>query len=547
MSSESESASSAPNPSPAGANPGNPQASPPAATPAAGEFPRPTPRIKIGSERPRSAMYQPTKPAEASATATAEAPAASTAPAASQPEAPAPEAAAAAVAAPSAPAPSAPGKPHRQDGQRRENRKPQEIPMAPSSVPKPNLREKLSAELEAELAEALGEKSLDEIIAGESRGVAIGESLLPETKVRGLVTKVHRDSVFMDLGGSNQGLISLRQFGEKPPVEGDYVEVIVDNFNEAEGFYQLHKPGGAVASADWSQVSEGLVVEARVTAANKGGVECSVGALRGFIPASQVSLYRVENLEELIGQKFNCLITEANPDKRNLVLSRRAVLEKEKEEGRIQTMKDLAPGQIREGTVRSLRDFGAFVDIGGVDGLLHVSQLSWARIKHPSDLLAEGQKIQVKIQKIDPDTQKISLTMRELFESPWSKIEQKFNVGGIVSGKVSKIMQFGAFVELEPGVEGMVHISELAHHRVFRVSDVVKEGQAVDVKVLQIDRDKQRISLSLKATLAKPMSAKQEEPEPEVEETPLPIPKSNKPLKGGLGKASGGESVGLTW
>jgi len=495
-------------------------------------------------------MYQPTKPAEDSTTATAEAPAPSPVPAAAtQAEAPAVEAAPASAAAPSAPAPasSAPSKPHRQDGQRRENRKPQEILTAPSSVPKPNLREKLSAELEAELAEALGEKSLDEIIASESRGVAIGESLLPETKVRGLVTKVHRDSVFMDLGGSNQGLISLRQFGEKPPAEGEYVEVIVDNFNEAEGYYQLHKPGGAVASADWSQVSEGLVVEARVTAANKGGVECTVGALRAFIPASQVSLYRVENLEELIGQKFNCLITEANPDKRNLVLSRRAVLEKEKEEGRIQTMKDLAPGQVREGIVRSLRDFGAFVDIGGVDGLLHVGQLSWARINHPSDLLTVGQKIQVKVQKIDPDTQKISLTMRELFESPWSKIEERFSVGGIVSGKVSKIMQFGAFVELEPGVEGMVHISELAHHRVFRVSDVVKEGQAVDVKVLQIDRDKQRISLSLKATLAKPMSAKQEAPEPEVEEAPLPLPKSNKPLKGGLGKASGGESVGLTW
>ncbi len=208
---------------------------------------------------------------------------------------------------------------------------------------------------------------------------------------------------------------------------------------------------------------------------------------------------------------------------------------------------ELAEGQIREGVVRSLQPFGAFVDLGGVDGLLHVSQLSWQRVKHPGDVLQLGQTVKVLVRKIDPDTHKISLALRDLSENPWTKVTANYPVGTTQRGTVSKIMEFGAFVQLELGVEGLVHISELAHQRVWRVSDVVKEGDVVDVKVQSVDADQQRISLSMKALAARPMPVKKEELE-EEEAPPAPVvSKRKEPLKGGLGKSSGGDRFGLKW
>jgi small subunit ribosomal protein S1 len=211
-------------------------------------------------------------------------------------------------------------------------------------------------------------------------------------------------------------------------------------------------------------------------------------------------------------------------------------------------MSELAEGQVRAGTVRSLQDYGAFIDLGGVDGLLHVSQLSWQRVKHPNEVLQVGQAIKVKIRKIDTETGKISLAFRDLSENPWTSAPQKYPATSIHDGTVSKIMDFGAFVELEPGVEGLVHISELSHGRVFRVRDIVSEGQQVEVKVLSIDPEQQRISLSMKALQSKPEAKKAEAETPEKDEPPPPpLPKPKGPLKGGLGRNSGGEQFGLKW
>ncbi len=242
-----------------------------------------------------------------------------------------------------------------------------------------------------------------------------------------------------------------------------------------------------------------MVVEARVTGHNKGGLECEVSSLRAFIPASQISLYRVEDLSQFVGQKFNCVVTQADPAKRNLVLSRRGILEREKAEAKANLMSQLEVGQVREGVVRSLQEFGAFVDLGGVDGLIHISQLSWDRLRHASEALELGQKVRVKVQKIDPATGKISLAFRDLAENPWSHAAQKYTARSRVEGTVSRLMEFGAFVRLEPGIEGLIHISELAHKRVWRASDIVQEGQQVEVLVLSCDAEHQRISLSLKA------------------------------------------------
>ncbi len=273
--------------------------------------------------------------------------------------------------------------------------------------------------------------------------------------------------------------------------------------------------------------------------------------MRGFIPASQVALYRVDDLSQFVGEKWECVVTEAKPEKRNLVLSRRAYLEREKEASREQMLAELAVGQTREGVVRSLQPFGAFVDLGGVDGLLHVSQISWTRVNHPNEVLQVGQHLQVRVLKIDPETHKIALGCKDLHDNPWTQATSKFPVRSTVHGRVTKLMDFGAFVEIEPGVEGLVHISELDHKRVFRVNDVISVGQEVDAQVLSVDVEQRRISLSIKALKAFAASAKVAEPEieapPETAVQCAAREQANAKLKGGRSKSSGGEQFGLKW
>ncbi|MEX2560427.1 MAG: S1 RNA-binding domain-containing protein, partial [Pirellulales bacterium] len=393
-----------------------------------------------------------------------------------------------------------------------------------------------------EVAAALGGLSLDEVL--DPAAAPAAKDYQPEEHAQARVVSVHRDNVFVTLGGRDQGLLSLRQFAE-PPQPGAIVEVVVGRFDPEEGLYQLTLPGAAADVGDWSDVSEGMLVEARITGHNKGGLECEVNRLRGFIPISQVSMYRVDDLAQFVGEKMICVVTEANAEKRNLVLSRRAAVERDRAEAKTRLMSELAEGQIREGVVRSLRDYGAFVDLGGVDGLLHVSQLAWQRVKHPSEVLQLGQTINVKVKKIDTETGKISLALRDLTENPWTTAAQRYPVTSTVTGTVTKIMDFGAFVELEPGIEGLVHISELAHGRVWRAGDVVKEGQEVEAKVLSVDVEQQRIGLSMKALMARAEPAKKPEPEVEEPAAASPQPKRQVPLKGGTGRASGGDQFGL--
>jgi small subunit ribosomal protein S1 len=412
----------------------------------------------------------------------------------------------------------------------------------------PRLNEELDAEVEAALAGV----SIADIVARDTaaRGETpqTGDELEPDTRRRGIVLRVHREDVFFSLGARHEGVSPLKQF-QKPPEPGDQMDVIVARFNADEGLYEVHVPGVAATVGDWSDIADGAMVEARITGSNTGGLECQVNHIRGFIPASQISVYRVENFGEYVGQKLLCVVTEANPQRNNLVLSHRAVLEREKEAARQGLLEQLEPGQTLEGTVRSLRDFGAFVDLGGIDGLIHISKLSWDRVNHPNEVLQEGQRVQVKIEKIDRQSGKIGLSYRDLLEHPWEGIEQKFPVGTATDGVVTRIAQFGAFVKLAPGIEGLVHVSELAHHRVVNVGSLVKEGQTVQVKVLSVDREAQRIGLSMKALQQAPQPASAKKAE-EAEDEPLresAVPKRKGPLKGGLGRSAGGEQFGLNW
>lgn len=413
-------------------------------------------------------------------------------------------------------------------------------------VPVPSRRDRISADLEAEIDAALDGVSLDELLTGRSNR-DVGQPLELESRHRAAVVGTHGDSVFFSLDGRNEGAAPLRQFAE-PPQPGTMVDVIVTGFHAEDGLYELSVPGASVSVGDWGDLAEGVLVEARVTGSNAGGLECMVNQIRGFIPASQVAMYRVENFAEFVDQKLLCVVTECNPERRNLVLSRRGVLEREKEEARQSLLRELEVGQVREGVVRSVRDFGAFVDLGGVDGLVHVSQLSWERVNHPSEVLQEGQRIRVRVEKVDPQSGKISLSYRDLLENPWNTVEQRFPAGSIMPGTISRIAKFGAFVKLAPGIEGLIHISELAHHRVVKVENVVQEGQEVEVKIISVDAEKQRIALSLKAALAAP-EQEPEEPESEPEELPRKpvVAKHKSPLKGGTDRATGGEQFGLKW
>lgn len=413
----------------------------------------------------------------------------------------------------------------------------------------PSLRGKLSDDLQAELDAELAAADVEAMLSGSAGMPDRKEPLTDGARVSGQILKIHQDSVFIALGGPDEGVVPFEQFADTEPVCGTSVEVLVRGVNREDGLYMCSLPGAAIDVADWSDLDEGSVVEAVVTGHNTGGLECKVGSVPGFIPISQIAEYRVEDASEFVDQKFVCVVTEANERRGNLVLSRRAILEREREQKRAEQLATIEPGDTMEGVVRSIKDFGAFVDLGALDGLIHVSKLSWDRVKHPSDVLEVGQKVQVKLDTVDKETGKIGLSYRDLLENPWDTAESEFEIGSVQKGKVTRIAAFGCFVRLGPGIEGLVHISELAHHRVSKVDSFVSEGQEVDVKVLSFDRDSQKIGLSIKAAqqiaddASKPKVQEVEEPQREVAIKPL----HDGPLKGGNNRDTGGERFGLRW
>jgi ribosomal protein S1 len=405
-----------------------------------------------------------------------------------------------------------------------------------------------SDDIDAEIEAALGDLSMDDVV---EKTEASKTEIEPNTRVKAAVTKVHDDNVFVKLSGQYEGVATLHHF-KAAPKEGDLVEVIVRGLNKEDGLYELAVPGASIGIKDWDDITEGAVVDAMVTGSNTGGLEVSVNSIRGFIPASQIDRFRVEDFSQFVNQKLTCVVVEVNPDKQKLVLSRRAILDRENEEKRVELLKELEAGQLRDGVVTKLMDFGAFVDLGGVEGLVHISKISWSRVKHPSEVLKVGENVRVKVEKIDADSNRISLSHRDTLEDPWKGIVSEFAVNDIVKGTVTKIADFGAFVKIAPGIEGLVHISELAYQRVAKVDQVVSEGQEIEVKIQSIDTEAQKISLSHKACLAPPapkQSASGKSKGPEVEEPAreLAVPSRSEPLKGGTDRKSGGEDIGLKW
>ncbi len=418
-----------------------------------------------------------------------------------------------------------------------------------SKISVPNVRQALPDDVQAEFESLLGDDDFDGMMAGPAAESVKKNPIEDGARVHGVVLKIHADDVFISLGGPDEGVVPFEQFKEEPAI-GAAVEVIVRGLNREDGLFSLSLPGGTVEANDWEDLDEGTVVEATVTGTNTGGLECKVGGVKGFIPISQITEYRIEDTSEFVDKKLLCVVTESNARRGNLVLSHRAILERERAEKRQEQLEKIQVGDEAEGTVRSIKDFGAFVDLGGLDGLIHISKLSWERVKHPSEVLEEGQKVRVKIDKIDESTGKISLSYRDLLENPWSAAESDFAVGSIHRGTVTRTATFGCFVRLAPGVEGLVHVSELAHHRVSKVDAFVQQGSEVEVKVLSFDRDSQKIALSIKAAQQNAAAVEAPAQQEEIEEPPREVAvkaQHDGPLRGGNNRDTGGAQFGLRW
>lgn len=349
----------------------------------------------------------------------------------------------------------------------------------------------------------------------EENGISSDYSILDvkeDTIVEGTVVKVDDSEVLVSIGYKSDGAISLDELSNKPfespgevVKEGDKINVYVIKLEDKEGNVVLSKKK-ADAINEWHHIEEAFEnredVEGTVIEVVKGGVLADIGGVVGFIPASHMDLRFVPDLGVYLNQQMKLRIIEVESDKKRVVLSRKLILEEERETMKEETWANLEEGQVIHGTVRRLTDFGAFVDIGGVDGLIHISDLAWHKVRHPKDIVAEDQQVDVLVLKLDRDRERISLGLKQVMSNPWEDADEKYKSGSIIEGRVAKLVSFGAFIEIEPGIEGLVHISQIAHEHVNEPSDVLKVGDIVNVKILDVNIKDRRMSLSIKETLS---------------------------------------------
>jgi small subunit ribosomal protein S1 len=325
--------------------------------------------------------------------------------------------------------------------------------------------------------------------------------------VSGIVVRVDKDEVLVDIGYKSEGVIPVSELSIRRSVDpadevnlGDQVDALVLTKEDAEGRLILSKKRARFELA-WKKIEaaaeSGEPVEGTVIEVVKGGLILDLG-VRGFLPASLVDIRRVQDLDEFLGKTLRSKVIELNRSRNNVVLSRRAVLEEERKDARQAILDRLSPGDIVTGTISNIVDFGAFVDLDGIDGLIHISELSWSHVNHPSEVLDIGQEVEVKVLDIDRDRQRISLGLKQTQSDPWQQVVDAYSENDIVEGRVTKVVTFGAFIEILPGVEGLVHISELAHHHVENPREIVNQGDSVRAMIIEMDAERRRLSLSLK-------------------------------------------------
>ena len=360
-------------------------------------------------------------------------------------------------------------------------------------------------ELDRQVRDALGAVQPESI--GEFYNQSV-KNFEVDSILRGRIVNIVNSDVIVDIGYKSEGVIPIDQFDDATRVkEGDEVEVLLEAVEDESGMIALSKRK-ADRIRGWERVistyHEGDIVRGKVTRKIKGGLLLEIG-VPVFLPASQISIRRSGDIVEFIGQELECKIIKIDESRMNIVVSRRKLLEEQREAQKRDLLNDIEIGQIRRGVVKNITDFGAFVDLGGIDGLLHITDMSWGRINHPSEVLKIDEEIEVKVLKVDKEKERISLGLKQKQESPWANIETKYPVGSRIKGKVVNVLSYGAFVQLEDGVEGLVHISEMSWtKRINHPNQVVSPGDEIEVVVLEIKKEKQEISLGMKQVEVNP-------------------------------------------
>jgi small subunit ribosomal protein S1 len=332
--------------------------------------------------------------------------------------------------------------------------------------------------------------------------------------VKGHVIEVRPKEVLVDIGYKSEGVIAGNEFDDIKTVKvGDEIDVLIEKLEDKDGMVVLSREK-AEFKKNWERIlticNEGGVINGKVKAVVKGGLLVNIG-VEAFLPASQIDITTPKNLQQYVGNNYDFKVVKINQERQNIVLSRRELIEQERTERRQKLLGEMTPGDIRKGTVKNITDFGAFIDLNGIDGLLHITDMSWGRIGHPSEVLKVGQDIDVVVLDINREKERVSLGLKQKMANPWDNIEGKFPIGAKVKGKVVNLVPYGAFVELEPGVEGLVHVTELSWtKRIAKPSDVLKQDQEIEAVVLGINREEQKISLGVRQLETNPWDKAQE-------------------------------------
>lgn len=344
--------------------------------------------------------------------------------------------------------------------------------------------------------------TMEEALKQSQRRFAAGDI------VPGTIIEIRPKEVLVDIGYKSEGVIPASEFDELAELKvGQTVDVLIERLEDREGMVVLSREK-AEFKKNWQRIlticSEGGTIEGKVKAVVKGGLLVNIG-VEAFLPSSQVDISPPRNLVSYVGNTYRFKVVKINQERQNIVLSRRELIEQERNERRTKLLAEMMPGDIRKGTVKNLTDFGAFIDLNGLDGLLHITDMSWGRINHPSEMLKVGQEIDVVVLDINREKERVSLGLKQKTPNPWDGIEQKFPVGARVKGKVVNLVPYGAFIELEAGVEGLVHVTELSWtKRIAKPSDVLKQGEEIEAVVLGINRDEQKISLGIRQLATNP-------------------------------------------
>lgn len=357
--------------------------------------------------------------------------------------------------------------------------------------------------LDREVAAAMAAMSPHDL-AELSGDVPASDSFEPGKELVGTVVAVTDDDVFIEFGAKSQGVMPRGQFGKKEIVEiGRRVDVVIDSYDAESGLLNVSRKGAA-QRATWTNLAPGMLVEGRVSGLIKGGLEVDLKGIRAFMPGSQTDVHPMKDISVLLGQSLKCEVIELDRKSKSVIVSRRKVLEKELAESRDKLRAELEVGQVRKGRVGNIADFGAFVNLGGIDGLIHIRDLAWGPVGKVSDVLAPGQEVEVKVIKIDAKRERISLSLKATQPDPWTNVPDRYPQGTKVKARVLRLADFGAFAELESGIEGLIPVSEMGWGRVRSPGDAVKVGDLVDAVVIRMEPDKRRMALSMKQTTADP-------------------------------------------